>query len=539
MRRPAAIVVLVAVAAWLGAATTAQAGSTLCVGDGTGCYRTIQAALDASHNGDVIAIGGGTFHGGLHVTTDVRIVGAGASRTIIRGGASVITIGTFGATQEPTVSIAGVTITGGVAHSSPESIPFVGESNVLARGGGVEIPPNADFSGGATVTISRSVISRNRVAPTHALALGPPCPGGVKCPFAAAVGAGIDSWGTLTLVHSAVRDNLAAGLASDADGAGIASELAPLTLRDTVVAGNRAVATIPNGRFAEGGGVFVEGGRLRIVASVVTANHVSLRTNLPAFAGGELIDMNANSGGIHVGDGIPTFADHIAVTANSVLADGPQAEPCAFDSAMLVGDSPLVIHHALFAGNRVTGIVKTSADIGPCGSVLDSDGGGATISDVRIVGNVSTSISRSGSAAENGGLSILGSGNHPFRFVNVSEGLIRGNVAIARSATGSATVEGAGVFNNALLRLTDVTVTRNRGRAVGPTGVAEGGGIWSGVLLTGPPVRLVLRGDTISHNQLLQRPGITRRGGGLFSSSPLAIAKTAIFANSPDNCVGC
>ena len=69
--------------------------------------------------------------------------------------------------------ISGVTITGGYATSSPESVPFVGQDGVIALGGGVEIPPNADFSGGADVTIANSLITGNRVAPTQTVPFGP------------------------------------------------------------------------------------------------------------------------------------------------------------------------------------------------------------------------------------------------------------------------------------------------------------------------------------------------------------------------------
>ena len=111
-------------------------GDVLCVGGGAGCYRTIQAALDAASDGDTIRVSAGTFAGGITITKSVRLLGSGAKSTIIRGGGSVITIGEFGAAVEPTVAISGVTVTGGYATSSPESVPFVGQDGVIALGGG-------------------------------------------------------------------------------------------------------------------------------------------------------------------------------------------------------------------------------------------------------------------------------------------------------------------------------------------------------------------------------------------------------------------
>ena len=188
------------------AAPNASAGR-LCVGSGPGCYATIQAAVDAAHDGDTIAVEPGTFAGAITIDVSIKLAGAGAGRTIISGGGPVLTIGEFGAATEPTVSIEGVTITGGVTRSSPESEPFTGQEGVFAAGGGVEIPPNADFSGGATVTITNSVITGNRVAPSDTVPGDVQCPGGDPCPFAFAGGGGIDSWGTLTLANTRVSNN--------------------------------------------------------------------------------------------------------------------------------------------------------------------------------------------------------------------------------------------------------------------------------------------------------------------------------------------
>ena len=89
---------------------------TLCVGERKpGCSSTVQAAVDAAHDGDTIVIAPGTYAGGVTVDVSVAIVGAGASSTIIKGGGPVLTIGVPHAASQPTVSITGVTITGGVA----------------------------------------------------------------------------------------------------------------------------------------------------------------------------------------------------------------------------------------------------------------------------------------------------------------------------------------------------------------------------------------------------------------------------------------
>src|SRR6185437_8454391 len=178
------------------AAGAAAPNGDVCVG-GPHCYATVQAAMDAASDGDTIHVNPGTFSGGVTITKSITLAGAGAQRTTIRGGGPVLTIGTIFAPTEPTVSISGVTITGGATSTSPESRAFVGADGVIALGGGIEVPPNADFSGGATVTLTDSVVTRNSVSPTATLPFGPPCPDDNPCPFAQAGGGGIDTWGDL------------------------------------------------------------------------------------------------------------------------------------------------------------------------------------------------------------------------------------------------------------------------------------------------------------------------------------------------------
>src|SRR5215467_6930772 len=174
---------------WAGAGAASAATLTVCP---SGCqYRQIGPAVAAARNGDTIQVGPGTYQGGITINVSVKLAGAGAGSTIIRGGDHVLTIGALGASREPVVSISGVTITGGLARSSPESVPYFKEEGVVAAGGGVEIPPQTVPkkglpTNGATVTISDSVITGNTADPVRAVSpgpTGPPCTGG-SCPIA-------------------------------------------------------------------------------------------------------------------------------------------------------------------------------------------------------------------------------------------------------------------------------------------------------------------------------------------------------------------
>src|SRR5262245_24970962 len=191
------------------------------------------------------------FAGGVSIEKSVNLVGAGAKTTTIGGGGPVRTIGKFLGPSELTVTISGVTITGGVTTSSPLSTEWAGAENVIALGGGIAIEPRADYSTGATVTIRDSIISGNRAAASETVpSTNATCPSG-PCPFAWAKGGGIDNWGRLTLNNTVVSDNTAAGVASDANGGGVNNWWpATLTLTNSKVTGNRAIASVPNGRFA-------------------------------------------------------------------------------------------------------------------------------------------------------------------------------------------------------------------------------------------------------------------------------------------------
>lgn len=556
----ATTMVLAACALWPAAASAA----TLHV-CGTCAYTQLGPALAAAHNGDTIKVASGTYPGGITIDKSVTLVGAGSSETIIKGGGpgggSVLTLGAPDAVTEPTISISGVTITGGVAHSSTESTACGDQAGVLALGGGIDIPPkigpppNCDFTAGSEVTISDSVITENQAAPTRTL-LGelpcvpgqPCCPPDHRCPYALAGGGGIDNWGQLTLKNSAVTNNTAAGIASDADGGGISSYTGSLTLLNTTVTGNNATATDPNGRFAEGGGVFVKGGTLTIQNSDISHNTTSLTSSLisPFDSGDDSacpnpchIDMGSNGGAIHVSDGVPTTISGSTINDNSVAVDNPSGEANPFDAAMNIGDSPFVMRDSTVSGNRVSGTLASTDYPGPGGSVMELDGPG-TITDSNITDNPASEHA-SGDAAVNGGVAIL-----PFGYVNgspptvlVADSRITGNSATA-TAGNSASALGGGFFNNGNLELRNDTVTGNSDIAHGTSGVSQGAGIWNGVFLAGPPVALALRDTNVTDNTLAGDPGIALQGAGLFTDgSPLTLTNSRVEHNTPDQCYGC
>src|SRR4051794_39890534 len=125
---------------------TASARGDLCVGAEAGCFATVQPAVDAARDGDTIRLRPGTFAGGVIVDKSVTIDGSGARETVIAGGGPVVTIGEFRAAEEPTVSISGVTITGGRTTGGP--IPDF-QRQIANRGRGL-LPPGPGKPPGAT-----------------------------------------------------------------------------------------------------------------------------------------------------------------------------------------------------------------------------------------------------------------------------------------------------------------------------------------------------------------------------------------------------
>jgi hypothetical protein len=536
-----ALPVCALVALLLVGAVRAAATLTVCT---SGCaFSQIAPAIAAASPGDTIQIAAGTYDGGFTIDKSVRLVGAGAGSTVISGGGPVVTIGTFNAAGEPTVSIRGVTITGGVTHSS-----FLAGDNVFALGGGIEVPPAADFADGATVTIADSVIRDNRAAPLTAIDSTIPCPPDITItcingdlPRAHARGGGIDNWGAMTLTNTTVSGNQVGGpVASSALGGGIDSEQGSMTLKGSTVTGNQALASAPNGRFAQAGGVFAQFGTLTLDDSLISDNNANISTAMPNDVG----DVAADAGGVEIrGDGscanpedcVQATIDNSTISGNGVTASNSIGDAVGFGVA-IVNSGSLVLGDSLVRSNHVTATVPADSTACACaesaGIVM---GGIQSIRDTQITGNSVTTSAPSGTAAACcGGASAAGA-------TTIRDSLISGNRLTATTSTGSANARGAGVGNpfGAIVEIRDSTISGNTGTASGPSGTAQGGGIFTGTFFGDDPGQLRLIDSAVSHNTLTASPGITIQGGGLFANGPLTQKDTVIAHNAPDQCFGC
>src|SRR2546422_3183663 len=539
---------LTVAAAAVGAQWAAAATVTVCP---SGCaFSQIAPALAAAKNGDTISIGAGTYTGGLTIDKNVKLLGAGSGRTTISGGGPVLTIGTFAASREPIASIDGVTITGGVSRSSPMSTPFTGHEGVFAAGGGVEIPPNADFTGGATVTIANSVITGNRVAPTDTvgprpeqLPFWPICPTG-PCPFAGAFGGGIDNWGTLTLTNSTVSNNrvgTAAGLsdvASDAEGAGIHSTIGVLTISNSVISGNRASASAPNGRFADSGALFLDGGTLTMSNSSVTNNSATLAAAFPSS-----VDLGVHAGAIHVSDQAQEATiSNTTISGNAATMTNTVGDAVA-DSAGLHTDIDVSVNSHLFtlSNDVISNNHVTASTVGGSSGNADGSAGAGEISgtmnNLRLSGNTVDVTAANGDATGEGGATVFDGGT-------ITNGLVTDNHVHVSSPHGSASVSGGGIFAAVGLTLRNTPVTGNTASVSGASGNALGGGIYDVAFpfgQDGPPGGpLVLQNSPVTGNVLTGSAGLTLQGGGLYiQGEPLTRTNSTITQNTPDDCFGC
>jgi hypothetical protein len=533
--------ILGTVVAALVVASAGRSSSTLCVG-GPHCYATVQAALNAAHDGDTVRVGPGTFAGGLTITKSVDLVGVAAAATTISGGGPVVTIGSAAST--PTVTLANLTITGGVTTTNPQAprcgpdVPRCGPgyADATALGGGIEAFQRT------TVTITRSVITGNRSSPALSTAsVKAVCPGPAPCPASFGDAAGIDNWGTMTLIDTTVSDNHASAVQSD--GGGIVSEQGSnLTLLRSQVTGNSANAVGPFARFVQAGGILVDhDGTLTIEDSRIDGNAANLSSSIPhpyPLQDGGTDQSNAFSGGIHLNDGVTATIRNSTLNGNSVNVDNPVGEPFGADGAICVcGSATLTIQNSWVHGNSVNVHVLDTADSGPSGPGAFEADSDATIDNVHFTGNSTNVTASSGDAAAIGALAFFFDGTNAPTITNSA---IEDNSVEATAPNGAAKLGGVGLLNNGPLTLTRVDVERNHGVATGLSGFAQGGGIWNGQLFGGPDSPLTLVDSEVKNNVLEGALGVTLQGGGIFTPGfPLTLTGSPVKHNTPDDCFGC
>ncbi len=516
--------------------------ANLCVSSRPGCYSTLQAAVGAAHDGDTIAIAPGTYAGGVTVNVSVELVGTAARATRISGGGPVLTIGS--PTTAPTVTLANLTITRGDTSSDPQApncgpgVPTCGPgyTTATALGGGIEA-----FQG-TTVTILDSVITGNRAVPSRSVpSVKAVCPGDLPCPASFGDAAGIDDWGTMTLIRTAVSANVAA--ANQSDGGGIAVESgASLSLTDSSVTGNSVSAAPPTGRVAAGGGIFVDsGGSLTVDGSSIDANTSSIANSIPTpypDQDGSTDQESAFTGGVFLSGDSTATIDNSTLDGNAVTVNTPLGQAYGADAALCAcGDVPLRIANSRIDGNTLTVNVFSSDANGPSGpGALEADAN-ARITNTRIAGNTTTVTAPTSDAAAIGAVGFFFAGTVT---PTMTDSTVTDNSSTANAPGGAATVQGAGISNNGPLVLTGDRVSRNTASADGQSGFAQGAGIWNGLLFGGPTSPLTLQNTSVTQNKLSGSPAVALHGAGIYTLGfPLTLTNSIVAHNRPDQCDGC
>jgi hypothetical protein len=423
-------------------------------------------------------------------------------QTVIDGGGPVLTIGRETDPAGLSVSIDGVTVTGGVNDSQPGSD--------VTFGGGILIPvaqlDHPPFNGtGASVSISNSIITGNTVT-SHSF-IPPGFCGARACGFNS--GGGIDNGGVLTLTNVQVTDNTAGSTAavpsaaSDAGSGGINNHFAStLVMRGCVVSGNRAVANSPIANSASAGGIGSPGA-LDIEDSVVSANVVE-------YTGSMDFDDQAGLGG-------------------GIIADQQDGFP----------HGPATIRNTRVSGNRVTA-VNTNANSTPAGFAGGIAAFVPTLLDHVMLTDNSVQVTGAGFAGVDGG------GMEVDAPVTLRDSLVARNAVNAQGPSGAIAFGGGIAMFGGDLTAERTVIVANSASAAGAAAPLPFGGVSSafggGISNGGPGIpsaTLTLTNSVVNANRLSGSSGFPLQGGGVFNQGTLNRTQTVIAGNKPDDCFGC
>jgi hypothetical protein len=510
--------------------------ANLCVGTDPGCYAAIQPAIDAAVDGDVISVDPGTFTGGITIDKSITLIGSGADSTVIEGGGPVVTVGEHFGRSPPTVSIAAMTITGGMTTARFSDLTPTPSDGWPTSGGGLWIPPSQGYATGATVEVRDSVITGNVVAPSS---FDPPDPECAVEGCASASGGGIDNAGRLTVIDTFVTDNRVgptAGAVSfgrevlthSAASGGIRNEpMGTLILRRSVISGNRVTILAPHGAEAVAGGISSYG-ELTITDSQIGDNHVSVEVSRD----GELF---AGFGGIEVAGASSATIDGSTISGNHVTARNEAGGVVAGAGGIGTGpDESLTLRDSTIAENEVTAVAVAD------GAPATAFAGGLRLeglveaSRLRVVANRATVETSTGDAGVGGG-GIYADLAAPSKLTDI---VIRRNELAATSVEGPAFAAGAGILNIGTLTLRHARLIGNRIEAAGTAGFAQGGGLWHGTLSDQTAGALTLVDSWIAANEAHATDAVPL-GAGLYSQFAVSLVRSLITLNQPDNCFGC
>jgi hypothetical protein len=296
----------------------------------SGCtYSTIADALTAATSGATIVVAPGTYAGGLDITKNVSLLGAGAAATTISGGTPIPLVGeTPVVSVEPgvTATISGFTITG---DTQGQQVGGISNRGALTLRGSTVSGNSAGGTGGilntagATLTLASSTVSGNTGG---SLAGGITSEEGATLTLASSTvsgnAGGAAAGGILNLGQATIRSSTISGnTATSGNGGGISNQ-GTLTITSSTVSGNTAV-----GGF--GGGIFIYlNGTLVVKTSTISNNTAVLGGGIANVKGSVTLSgstVTGNTAG-QDGGGIWSFATNgatLAYTSTTISGNSP------------------------------------------------------------------------------------------------------------------------------------------------------------------------------------------------------------------------
>ncbi len=278
---------------------------------------------------------------------------------------------------------------------------------------------------------------------------------------AAPFGAGITkTTGSLILNRVRVTGNVAANTAGPSGGGGILSGTGAVTLIESTVSANRALAT-GAATSARGGGLFVNDGNLTVKNSLISGNRA---TASPAAG-----ESTAAGGGFYLESGNLVLRGS-TVSGNRVTASSPSHAQAHGAAGFQISGSKADISASLVRANVAT--ASSTSGASDAGQTLFSDASPVSVRDSRIIANIATATSSLSADVEGGGL-----------FTNYGLTLVRSTVDGNRlhatsSGSGDALAEGGGVMTGTPTRLIASTLSRNQVSA--QTSAAAKASAWGG-----------------------------------------------------------
>jgi hypothetical protein len=313
--------------------------ATLCVNPGgtSGCYASIQSAIDAANPRDTISIAPGIYAESLSINKDLKLQGAGIAQTILDGEWShqVIIVGQYGAYPNPYVDLRGMTIQHGNTSGFGGAVLNYGNLFLM----NAEIRSNMAYAGGGIENLGTLALNTVTVSDNSA----------------SGYGGGIDNNGQMTLLDVMLSTNWV----SSGTGGGIDNSSGAILNRVTLHsnfaisgggianwgAGNLIInnSSIAYNTSTYAGGGIANAGTLQMTNSTVSTNWASMF--YPAFGGGGIENIgnamltnvtiahnetNSGGGGIWHGNGVDPGAPITTTLKNAIIAQNVPANCGSF-----------------------------------------------------------------------------------------------------------------------------------------------------------------------------------------------------------------